>query len=383
MKEHRFSREELVRYSRHFILKEVGESGQLRLKNARVLVVGAGGLGNAVAPYLTAAGVGTVGLVDGDVVDRSNLQRQILFTPADIGKSKAAVLADRIRNQNPHIQVTVYPEFLTTRNALDLFARYDIIVDATDNFPTRYLVNDAAVLSGKPYVYGAIYRFEGQVAVFNVPRSDGRQPVNYRDLFPEPPPPELVPSCAEGGVLGALPGIVGTMQALEVIKWVVGSGHLLEGELLLVDTLRWDFQRIAITPDPQNPISGENPTIRELQDYEWFCEHAGDLPPVPEISPKQLKEWEDAHRTFFLLDVREPFERQIVSLPSEFIPAGEIESAFHRIPRDVPVVVYCRSGIRSARVVRRLLEKGWPQVYNLTGGILGYIQQVRPDWPVY
>ena len=378
-----FTADDLVRFSRHFILKEIGEEGQRRLNEARVLVVGAGGLGNAVVPYLAAAGVGTLGIVDGDTVALSNLQRQVMFTTTDVGKPKAQLLKDWVRRQNPAVDVHVYPEFLTTANALQIFRDYDIVVDATDNFPTRYLINDAAVLSGKPYVYGAIYRFEGQVAVFNVERNEGEQAVNYRDVFPEPPPPELVPSCAEGGVLGVLPGIIGTMQALEVIKWVVGAGRLLAGEMLLLDTLHWTMERIVIPPDPNNPISGKNPTIRELQDYQWFCQHAAQADPVPEITPRELERWKAAQRPFFLLDVREPFERQIVTLPAELIPAGKVEAALERIPRDMPVVVYCRSGVRSARVVRLLLERGWPEVYNLAGGILAYVQHIRPDWPVY
>ncbi len=374
---------DLTRYSRHLMLPEIGESGQRRLQQARVLVVGAGGLGCAVLPYLAAAGVGTLGIMDGDVVEISNLQRQVFFTEADVGRPKAEVLAMRLRQLNSAIQVLPIDEYLNRDNALELFRRFDIVVDATDNFPARYLINDAAVLTNRPFVYGAIFRFEGQVAVFNVPTAKGEQAVNYRDLFPEPPPPHLVPSCAEGGVLGVLPGLVGTIQATEVIKWITGSGELLAGEMFLLNALRWQVERIRIPANPENPISGQNPTIRELQDYEWFCQHAGAETPVPEISPLEFARWQQQHRAFFLLDVRQPFERQIVSLGGTNIPEGELTGHLERIPKDVPVVVYCRSGIRSARVVQQLLQQGWPEVYNLAGGILAYIQQVQPDWPVY
>ncbi len=374
---------DLTRYSRHLMLPEIGESGQRRLQQARVLVVGAGGLGCAVLPYLAAAGVGTLGIMDGDVVEISNLQRQVFFTEADVGRPKAEVLAMLLRQLNSAIQVLPIHEYLNRDNALELFRRFDIVVDATDNFPARYLINDAAVLTNRPFVYGAIFRFEGQVAVFNVPTAKGEQAVNYRDLFPEPPPPHLVPSCAEGGVLGVLPGLVGTIQATEVIKWITGSGELLAGEMLLLNALRWQVERIRIPADPQNPISGQNPSIRELQDYEWFCQHAGSETPVPEISPLEFARWQQQQRAFFLLDVRQPFERQIVSLGGTNIPEGELTGHLERIPKDVPVVVYCRSGIRSARVVQQLLQQGWPEVYNLAGGILAYIQQVQPDWPVY
>ncbi len=374
---------DLTRYSRQLLLPEIGETGQRRLQQARVLVVGAGGLGCAVLPYLAGAGVGTIGVVDGDVVSLSNLQRQVLFTETDVGKPKAVILAQRLRQLNSHIHVHVVAEYLTRENALQLFQQYDIIVDATDNFPARYLINDAAVLSGRPFVYGAIYRFEGQIAVFNIATSPNEQAVNYRDLFPEPPPPHLVPSCAEGGVLGVLPGLVGTIQATEVIKWIVGQGKLLAGEMLLLDTLRWQMERIRIPADPNNPISGKKPSIKQLQDYEWFCQQAVQIAPVPEITPQEFERWQRNNHSFFLLDVRQPFEREIVSMGGEHIPEDQLKKHLQRIPRDVPVVVYCRSGIRSARVTRQLLEQGWSEVYNLAGGILAYIQEIHPDWPVY
>ena len=374
---------DFTRYSRHLLLPEIGEEGQYRLLHSRVLVVGAGGLGCAVLPYLAAAGVGVLGVMDGDKVELSNLQRQVFFTEADVGKPKAQVLAKRVQQLNSRIQVNPIIAYLTRENALKIFQQYDIIVDATDNFPARYLINDAAVLTQRPFVYGAIYRFEGQVAVFNVVTSSGEPAVNYRDLFPEPPPPHLVPSCAEGGVLGVLPGLIGSIQATEVIKWITGSGNLLAGEMLLLDALRWQMDRIRIPADPENPISGRRPSIHELQDYEWFCQYGEKLKPIPEITAQEFAQWQQKQQPFFLLDVRQPFERAIVNIGGVNIPEAEITAHLEKIPRDVPVVVYCRSGVRSGRVVRQLLERGWSEVYNLAGGILAYIQAIRPELPMY
>ncbi|NOX38661.1 MAG: molybdopterin-synthase adenylyltransferase MoeB [Calditrichaeota bacterium] len=379
-----FSAGELARYSRHFVLPEIGLEGQQKIRSARVLVVGAGGLGCPVLLYLTAAGVGTIGVVDDDRVDMTNLQRQILYTEDDVGQPKADVAARKLSAMNTHVTIVPHPQRLSSENALSLFSDYDVIVDATDNFPTRYLINDACVLSRKPDVYGAIYRFEGQVSVFNLKEANGQFGPNYRDLFPEPPPPELVPSCAEGGVLGVLPGIIGALQATEVLKIITGVGEPLSGKLLMLDAKTMQFQTIRFRPDPANPLTGTHPTIQSLIDYDWFCQQAGRPEPIPEISVEKFEQWRSEGKPFQLIDVRQPFEQEIVSLGGELIPEGEIPQRVAHIRRDIPVVLYCRSGVRSARVVKQLREQwGYGNVFNLKGGVLAYIQRFRPDWPVY
>ncbi len=382
---HSFSPEEMARYSRHLVLPEIGPAGQEKIRRARVLVVGAGGLGCPVLMYLAAAGVGTLGIVDDDRVELTNLQRQVLYDESHLGRLKAEAAAGKLSDMNSQITTIPYPERLTSRNALTLFARYDIIVDATDNFPTRYLINDACVLTDKPDVYGAVYRFEGQVSVFNWGKGTDHRGPNYRDLFPEPPPPELVPGCAEGGVLGVLPGIVGALQATEVLKLITGTGEVLSGKVLMLDARTMAFQTIRFCRDPNNPLTGTHPTIRELIDYEWFCRHpASSENTIPEISVEELEAWRRSGKPFQLIDVRQPFEKEIVTLGGDLIPETEIDQRAHHIRKDVPVVVYCRSGIRSARVVQRLKEKGgYANIYNLKGGILAYIQRFKPDWPVY
>ncbi len=379
-----FSAEELNRYSRHFVLPEIGLEGQQKIRLARVLVVGAGGLGCPVLLYLTAAGVGTIGVVDDDRVEVSNLQRQVLYSEDDLGQPKVEVVAQKLSRMNTHINIVPHFQRLTAENALSLFSDYDIIVDATDNFPTRYLINDACVFSHKPDVYGAIYRFEGQVSVFNLKAANGRFGPNYRDLFPEPPPPELVPSCAEGGVLGVMPGIIGALQATEVLKIITGTGQPLSGKLLLLDAKTMQFQTIRFHPDPGNPLTGIQPTIKTLIDSDWFCQQAVRSDPLPEISVEEFEQWRVSGKTFQLIDVRQPFEKAIVSLGGELIPDSDIFQRVTQIRKDVPVVLYCRSGVRSARVVKQLQEQwGFRNVFNLRGGILAYIQRFRPDWPVY
>jgi molybdopterin/thiamine biosynthesis adenylyltransferase/rhodanese-related sulfurtransferase len=377
------SNEEILRYSRHLIMPEVGMEGQLKLKNAKVLLIGTGGLGAPLGLYLAAAGVGKLGLVDFDVVDFTNLQRQIAFGTADVGKSKAQAARARLSDLNPDIQIEAFETQLTSANALELFKDFDIIVDGTDNFPTRYLVNDACILLGKPNVYGSIFRFEGQITVFGMP--DGPC---YRCLYPEPPPPGLVPSCAEGGVLGVLPGIVGSIQAMETIKLILGRGDSLVGRLLLFDALGMKFRELKLRKNPNCPMCGEHRTINKLIDYYEFCGVRGEESPtpdlaVPEITPKELKSRLDKGDDLFILDVREPHEYQICNLNGTLIPLGELPRRVHELDTSREIVAHCRSGKRSAEAVDFLRKAGFRKILNLKGGILAWSDEVDPTVPKY
>jgi adenylyltransferase/sulfurtransferase len=378
------SKDEILRYSRHLIMPEVGMEGQLKLKNAKVLCIGAGGLGSPLTLYLAAAGVGRLGIVDFDVVDFTNLQRQVIHGTADVGKPKLASAQETIREINPNVEVVGYQTRLTSENALELFANFDIIVDGTDNFPTRYLVNDACVLLGKPNVYGSIFRFEGQASVF-----DARKGPCYRCLYPEPPPPGLVPSCAEGGVLGVLPGIVGCIQAMEAIKLIIGQGQPLIGRLLVFDALGVKFRELKLRKDPNCPVCGTHPTITRLIDYEQFCgirgeEHTPMMTGIPEITPQEVKKMMDEKQPFVLIDVREPHEFQICRIPgSTLIPLGEVPKRMHELDSAQEIVVHCRSGQRSAKAVELLMKAGFQKIHNLKGGILAWSDQVDPSVPKY
>jgi molybdopterin/thiamine biosynthesis adenylyltransferase/rhodanese-related sulfurtransferase/molybdopterin converting factor small subunit len=394
---------EIARYSRHLILPEVGMDGQRKLKAARVLCVGAGGLGSPVALYLAAAGVGTIGLVDFDVVDISNLQRQIMHGTPDIGRSKLESARDRLNAINPEVKVQLHGEALSSANALDLFKDYDIILDGTDNFPTRYLVNDACVLLGKPNAYGSIFRFEGQASVFAT--KDGPC---YRCLYPEPPPPGLVPSCAEGGVLGVLPGMIGMIQATEAIKLILGVGEPLIGRFLIYDALKMRFRELKLRKDPDCPVCGTHPTVTALIDYEQFCgvpaptgepaAASAQAAPAPgqgggsvsqsgvpdEITVEELKAKIDRGDDFVLLDVREPHEVQICRIENAIlIPLGEVPKRVSELDPSRDLVVHCRSGARSGKAVAYLREHGFPQAQNLTGGILAWIDRIDPSQPKY
>jgi adenylyltransferase/sulfurtransferase len=380
-----FSREELARYNRHIIIPGFGMEAQQKLKAAKVLVVGSGGLGSPVLLYLAAAGVGTIGIVDFDVVDDSNLQRQVLFGVDEIGKPKVEAARRRLEALNPYIRIEILNTHINSQNALDIIRPYDVIADGTDNFPTRYLVNDAAVLLGKPNVYASIFQFEGQVSVFNYRDQQGNTGPNYRDLYPTPPPPGLVPSCAEGGVLGVLPGIIGSLQALEVIKVITGVGETLSGRFYIFDALNFESRTFTIKPREDNPINGKNPTIKELIDYEQFCGmRAVEEKPLKEITAKELYDWQVKGEKFQLIDVREPHEYDIVNIGGELIPVGSIGANGDRVDTDRKVVVHCKSGARSARAIRELEEKfGYNNLYNLKGGILAYIDEVKPELTKY
>ncbi|HEY6444440.1 MAG TPA: molybdopterin-synthase adenylyltransferase MoeB [Candidatus Acidoferrales bacterium] len=377
------SKEEVLRYSRHLIMPEVGMEGQLKLKKAKVLCIGTGGLGAPLGLYLAAAGVGRIGLVDFDTVDFTNLQRQVLFGTSDVGRPKITAAADRLRNLNPEIQIDAYEAQLTSENALQLFQDYDIIVDGTDNFPTRYLVNDACVILGKPNVYGSIFRFEGQITVFGYP--DGPC---YRCLYPEPPPPGLVPSCAEGGVLGVLPGIVGTIQAAETLKLIIGKGQPLVGRLLLFDALAMKFRELKLRKNPECPVCGEHPTVTKLIDYVQFCGIRGEEAPstvtnIPEITPRDLKSRMDKGDDLYILDVREPHEYDICNLNGHLIPLGELPRRVHELDSSREIVAHCRSGKRSAEAVEFLQKAGFRKIWNLKGGILAWSDDVDPNVPKY
>jgi adenylyltransferase/sulfurtransferase len=381
------SQEEIKRYSRHLIMPEVGMDGQRRLKAGSVLCIGAGGLGSPAAMYLAAAGIGRLGIVDFDVVDFSNLQRQLLHGTPDVGRSKLASAKDRLNALNPHVQIDTYEEALSSQNALKLFEPYDVILDGTDNFPTRYLVNDACVLSGKPNAYGSIFRFEGQASVFGVKGGPC-----YRCLYPEPPPPGLVPSCAEGGVLGVLPGIIGVIQATESIKLILGIGEPLIGRFLIYDALKMKFRELKLRKDPECPVCGTNPTVTKLIDYEQFCgirpepqvQSAGATMNEWEMTPVDLKQRLDAGDKLFILDVREPNEYQINRIPgSTLIPLGELPRRYQELPRDREIVAQCKMGGRSAKAMEFLRSVGFTQVKNLRGGILEWIDKVDPSQPKY
>lgn len=377
--------DDLSRYSRHLLLPEVGEEGQRKLKAARVLCVGTGGLGSPLAFYLAAAGVGTLGLVDFDVVDASNLQRQIIHSTADIGRKKLDSAEEKLKALNPQLNVVKHDTLLTSANALDILKDYDVVADGTDNFPTRYLVNDACVLLGKPNAYGSIFRFEGQVSVFAT--EDGPC---YRCLYPEPPPPGLVPSCAEGGVLGILPGLVGVIQTTEVIKLILGKGQQLIGRLLLVDALNMRFRELKLRKNPECPVCGEHPTVTRLIDYQQFCgiapaakEEATVKNGIPQISVTELKRRVDAGEDLFILDVREPFEYQIANIGGKLIPQNEVPQRLGEIDANREIIVHCKAGGRSQRIAEFLQQAGYPRVVNVAGGILAWSDQVDPKVPKY
>jgi len=377
--------EEVRRYSRHLIIPDVGMAGQRRLKNARVLCVGAGGLGSPVLLYLAAAGVGTLGIVEFDTVDESNLQRQIIHGQSDVGRSKAQSARDRVLETNPFVTVVLHEERLDNDNVMEIFAGYDLIVDGTDNFATRYLVNDAAVLLGKPYVWGSIYRFDGQASVFWAEYGPC-----YRCLYPEPPPPGMVPSCAEGGVLGVLCGSIGSIQVTEAIKLLTGIGEPLVGRLMVYDALEMTYRTVSVRKDPECPLCGKNPTITALIDYEAFCgtisDEAAQAAMGSTVSVRQLKDMMDAGEDFLLVDVREPNEYEIVSIPgSVLIPKDQFlnGSALADMPQDRPVVVYCKSGQRSAEVLAVLKGAGFADARHVGGGVVAWVNQIEPDKPVY
>ena len=374
--------DEILRYARHLIMPEVGMVGQQKLKAARVLCIGAGGLGSPLALYLAAAGVGTLGIVDFDVVDFTNLQRQIIHSTADVGRKKLDSAAEKLKAINPFINLKTFETRLTSENALELFRDFDIVADGTDNFPTRYLVNDACVLTGKPNVYGSIFRFEGQASVFAT--EDGPC---YRCLYPEPPPPGLVPSCAEGGVLGILPGLVGVMQATEVIKLILGAGEPLIGRLLLIDALGMKFRELKLRKNPECPACGKHPTITKLIDYNEFCGIRGEEKPVetgiPEMQVEELKRRLDAGDDLFVLDVREPHEYQICNIGGHLIPLGDLPKRVNELDSSREIVAHCRSGVRSAKAVGFLQQAGFKKVHNLAGGILAWADRVDPKMPKY
>ena len=377
--------DDLVRYSRHLILPEVGIEGQRKLKAARVLCVGTGGLGSPLALYLAAAGVGTLGLVDFDVVDASNLQRQIIHSTADIGRKKLDSAEEKLKALNPALNVVKHDTLLSSANALDILKDYDVVADGTDNFPTRYLVNDACVLLCKPNAYGSIFRFEGQASVFAT--KDGPC---YRCLYPEPPPPGLVPSCAEGGVLGILPGLIGVIQATEAIKLILGIGEPLIGRLLLVDALKMRFRELKLRKNPECPVCGVHPTVTQLIDYQQFCgfeaaseEQKAVKNGIPQVSAKELKRRMDAGENLFILDVREPFEYQIANIGGKLIPQNDVPQRIGEIDRDREIIVHCKAGGRSQRIAEYLKQSGFPNVANLAGGILAWSDEVDPTVPKY
>jgi molybdopterin/thiamine biosynthesis adenylyltransferase/rhodanese-related sulfurtransferase len=380
-----FSKAELARYNRHIIIPEFGEEAQLKLKAARVLIIGSGGLGSPALLYLTAAGVGTIGIVDFDVVDDSNLQRQVLFDVREIGKPKVEAAKRRLEALNPYVNLILHNTHINSENALEIIRDYDVVADGTDNFPTRYLVNDATLLLDKPNVYGSIFQFDGQVSVFNYVNKSGVRGPNYRDLYPTPPPPGLVPSCAEGGVLGVLPGIIGSLQALEVIKVITGVGEPLSGRFYTFDALNFESRTFNIKRRDDNPVNGKNPTIHKLIDYEQFCGmRAVEEKPVKEITARDLYNWKVNGKPFKLIDVREPLEYQIAQIGGELIPLATVAEHADQIPRDIDVVIHCKSGARSLKAIQELEEKfGFKNLYNLKGGILAYIDQVQPELTRY
>ena len=383
------TRDELSRYARHLILPEVGVEGQQKLKAARVLCVGAGGLGSPLALYLAAAGVGTLGLVDFDVVDASNLQRQILHTTGDVGRKKLDSAEEKLAALNPAVHVVKHETMLSSTTAMDILKDYDIVADGTDNFPTRYLVNDACVLLGKPNVYGSVFRFEGQASVFAT-----REGPCYRCLYPEPPPPGTVPSCAEGGVLGILPGLIGIIQATEVIKLILGKGEALVGRLLLVDALSMRFRELKLKKNPECPVCGAHPTVTSLNDYQQFCGIVPEASPeagqettlkngIPQMTVQELKQRRDAGEELFVLDVREPYEYQIANIGGTLIPQNEVPRRLAEIDRNREIVVQCRSGGRSQRIAEFLAQQGYPNVKNLAGGILAWADAIDPKITKY
>jgi sulfur-carrier protein adenylyltransferase/sulfurtransferase len=402
-----FSPEELARYNRHIIIPRFGIEAQQKLRDAKVLVVGSGGLGSPVLLYLAAAGVGTIGIVDFDVVDDSNLQRQVLFGIESVGQSKVEAAQKRLLSLNPHISIKIYNTYLSASNAAEIIKDYDVVADGTDNFPTRYLVNDACVLLGKTNVFASIFRYDGQVSVFNYPDKNGDRGPNYRDLYPDPPAPDLVPSCAEGGVLGVLPGIIGSMQALEVIKVITGIGDVLSGRFFLFDAKTFETRTMSFSKRDDNPLTGKNPTITTLVDYEKYCgfkiqgddltgrneagiieagsiEASSITAAVKEISVQQLKLLKESGADFQLIDVREPHEYEIVNLGAELIPLAQIADHASRIDKTKKVVIHCKSGSRSSKAIKVLEEKfGFTNLYNLEGGIMKYVEEIEQGWRKY
>ena len=377
------STDEIARYSRHLIMPEVALDGQKKLKAAKVLTVGTGGLGSPLALYLAAAGIGTIGIVDFDVVDESNLQRQIIHGTSDVGRPKVESARDKILDINPNVEVVVHEEALTSENALEIFADYDVIVDGTDNFPTRYLVNDACVLLGKPNVYGSIFRFEGQASVFWAEEGPC-----YRCLYPEPPPPGLVPSCAEGGVLGILPGAIGVVQATEAVKLILGIGEPLIGRLMLYDALGMSFREMKLRKDPGCPICGENPTVTELIDYEEFCgipqaNAVAQENGVPEITVQELKSKLDNGEQINVLDVREPHEYEVANIGVKLVPLGELPRRLAEFDQNENFAIHCKTGGRSAKAVKLLQDAGFGNVYNVKGGITAWSEEIDPSVPKY
>src|SRR5437773_11609228 len=374
--------DEILRYSRHLIMPEVGMAGQLKLKAAKVLCIGAGGLGSPLALYLGAAGIGTLGIVDFDVVDYTNLQRQIIHSTADVGRPKLDSAADKLKAMNPFLNIRKFNTRLSSDNALELFKEFDVIADGTDNFPTRYLVNDACVLTGKPNVYGSIFRFEGQASIFAT-----KEGPCYRCLYPEPPPPGLVPSCAEGGVLGILPGLVGVIQATEVIKLILGKGEPLIGRLLLIDALGMKFRELKLRKNQDCPVCGTHPTVTKLIDYNEFCGIRGEEKSVAnaptDMQVEELKRRLDAGDDIFVLDVREPHEYQICNINGYLIPLGDLPKRVHELDSSREIVAHCRSGARSAKAVDFLRQAGFKKVHNLAGGILAWADRVDPKMPKY
>jgi sulfur-carrier protein adenylyltransferase/sulfurtransferase len=376
------SNDEILRYSRHLIMPEVGMEGQLKLKQAKVLCIGAGGLGSPLALYLAAAGVGTLGIVDFDVVDFTNLQRQVIHGTSDVGRKKLDSAADTLNEINPTIEVRKFDTRLSSANALELFREFDIVADGTDNFPTRYLVNDACVLTGKPNVYGSIFRFEGQASVFATTEGPC-----YRCLYPEPPPPGLVPSCAEGGVLGILPGLVGIIQATETIKLILGSGEPLIGRLLLVDALAMRFRELKLRKNPDCPVCGAHPTVTELIDYNQFCGIRGEEATAPstmrDMTVEELKQRLDKGDDLFVLDVREPHEYQICNIGGHLIPLNDLSKRISELDSSQEIVVHCKMGGRSAKAVDFLRQSGFSRVHNLAGGITAWAERIDPKVPKY
>ena len=377
------SNDEILRYSRHLIMPEVGMEGQQKLKAAKVLCIGTGGLGSPLALYLAAAGVGTLGLVDFDVVDYTNLQRQIIHSTADVGRKKLDSAAEKLRAINPFVEIKKFDTRLSSENALEIFADFDIIADGTDNFPTRYLVNDACVLTGKPNVYGSIFRFEGQASVFATEEGPC-----YRCLYPEPPPPGLVPSCAEGGVLGILPGLVGVMQATEVVKLILGAGDPLIGRLLLIDALGMKFRELKLRKNPECPACGVHPTITKLIDYNEFCGIRGEeekplTAGIPEIQVEELKRRLDAGEDLFVLDVREPHEYQICNIGGHLIPLNDLPKRVSELDTSKEIVAHCKMGGRSAKAVAFLQQAGFKKIHNLSGGILAWADRIDRTMPKY
>lgn len=383
----KFEQNELSRYSRHLSIPEFGMEAQKKLKASSVLAVGTGGLGSPMLQYLAAAGVGTIGIVDFDVVEASNLHRQVLFGESDVGKPKVEAAKARLEEINPYINIITYNTRLTSENALEILKDYDVVADGTDNFPTRYLVNDASIMLDKPNVYGSIFQFEGQVSVFNYVDEEGNRGPNYRDLFPTPPPPGLVPSCAEAGVLGVLPGIIGSLQASEVIKLLAGIGEPLAGRLYLFDALNFETRTVKVTKNEDNPLTGKNPTITELIDYEQFCGiPSGDEEDdkVKEITVQEFEKMKNLGEDFQLVDVREPYEYEIANLDGELIPLNKVGENAAKIDRDRKVVVHCKRGSRSADAIKILQDKfGFDNLYNLKGGIDAYAKEIDEAVPVY